>query len=76
MAEISARVEDFKSKNWKIEREQDNFKSNQCRVTGKSISDDFYMYPAGYICLPSAAPSPDVCPLTGNLLSPYKATTT
>jgi len=71
--EVSCSIEDFNSTNWKLERSDSDFQTSKCRVTGKRIGEDFYMYPAGYICLPSAAASPDVCPLTGDLLTPYKS---
>ena len=64
-------MDEFTTKNWKLERSEDNFANSKCRVTGKGVIDDFYMYPSGYICLPSATPSPDVCPLTGQILTPY-----
>ena len=54
-----------------LERNEEDYTGFQCKITGKRIGEDFYMYPAGYVCLPHAAASPDVCPLTGELLSPY-----
>ena len=62
----------FSESNFKLERNEDDDYSNTCKISGKRIKQDFYLYPAGYICSVKAAPSPDVCPLTGQFLSVYK----
>ncbi|CAG5111948.1 Oidioi.mRNA.OKI2018_I69.chr2.g6216.t1.cds [Oikopleura dioica] len=66
-------MEDIKDKNIMLERSEENWRNNQCKVSGKRIQDDFYLYPKGYVCLPSAAASPFVCPLSGTLLSSLTA---
>ena len=37
-----------------LERNENDYSGFQCKITGKRIEDDFYMFPAGYICLPQA----------------------
>ncbi|CBY32845.1 unnamed protein product [Oikopleura dioica] len=66
-------MDDIKDKNVMIERSEQNWKNNKCKVSGKRIEDDFYLFPKGYICLPSAAASAFVCPLSGSLLSSFSA---
>ena len=69
---ISTPKRHFSESNFKLERNEDDDYSNTCKISGKRIKQDFYLYPAGYICSVKAAPSPDVCPLTGQFLSVYK----
>lgn len=37
-----------------LERNENDYSGFQCKITGRRIEDDFYMFPAGYICLPQA----------------------
>lgn len=62
---------EYDTMNFKKDRSESNWRSHQCQVTGRVITDDFYMFPSGYICLPSAAASPFVCPLTGKMLTSF-----
>lgn len=62
-------IEQFKRDNICIERNNGGDYSNRCKVTGKTIKEDFYLFPSGIICLPTAAASTDVDPLTGEFLS-------
>ena len=43
---IIEEIENFKMKNIKIERSSEDPYSNRCKVTGKSIKSDFYLYPS------------------------------
>ena len=43
---IIEEIENFKTKNIKIERSAEDPYSNRCKVTGKSIKSDFYLYPS------------------------------
>jgi len=61
-------IEQFTRDNVCIERNSGDY-SNRCKVTGKTIKEDFYLFPTGIICLPNAAASTDVDPLTGEFLS-------
>ena len=41
-------MDDIKDKNVMIERSEENWKNNKCKVSGKKIDDDFYLYPKGF----------------------------